>query len=90
LLFFGLASVPIALYIATISVSFLPAIKVATTEIKDKSIKTIMSIGLTVLFVNSIILVSAKDQTLLLINGVVISIVVLVLWIKALGSMQKT
>ena len=89
LLFFGLASVPIALYIATISVSFLPAIRVAVSDIKDKSIKTIMSTGLTVLYVNAIILVSAKDETLLLINGVVISLAVLVLWVKALGSMRK-
>jgi hypothetical protein len=89
LLFFGLASVPVALYIATISVSFLPAIKVASSEIKEKSIKTIMTTGLTVLYVNAIILVSAKDQTLLLINGVVISLAVLILWVKVLGSIKK-
>lgn len=86
LLFFGLQSVPVALYIATISVSFLPAIRSVVAEIKDKAMKPILSAGLTVLFVNSIILVSGKDDTLLLINGVVMGAALLVLWIKALST----
>jgi len=45
-----------------------------------------MGIGLTVLYVNSIILVSAKDDNLLLINGVVMSVALLMLWVKALGT----
>ncbi len=89
LLFFGLQSVPVALYIATISVSFLPAIRAVTAEIKDKSMKSIIGVGLTTLYVNSIILVSAKEDTLLLINGFVLSVAVLVLWIKALSSAAK-
>jgi hypothetical protein len=86
LLFFGLQSVPVALYIATISVSFLPAIRAVAAEVKDKAMKPILSVGLTTLYVNSIILVSAKDDTLLLINGVVMGTALLVLWVKALGS----
>ena len=86
LLYFGLRSVPVALYIATISVSFLPAIRAVSAELKNKSLKSIISIGLTVLFVNSIILVSAKDDTLLLINGVVLVIALLSLWIKAVAT----
>ena len=39
LLYFGLQSVPVALYIATISVSFLPAIRVVGANIKQKSMK---------------------------------------------------
>lgn len=89
LLFFGLQSVPVALYIATISVSFLPAIRAVTAEIKDKAMKSVAGIGLTVLYVNSIILVSTKDDNLLLINGVVMSVALLVLWTKALGSLSK-
>lgn len=89
-LFFGLQSVPIALYIATISVSFLPAIRAVAAGIKDKSMKSTMSVGLTVLYVNTIILLSAKDNTLLLINGVVMSTAILVLWVKALNSPAKS
>lgn len=86
LLYFGLQSVAVALYIATISVSFLPAIRAVAAEIKDKTMKSALSIGLTILYVNSIILVSAKDDTLLFINGAVMGIVLLVLWVKALGA----
>ncbi len=86
LLYFGLQSVPVALYIAIISVSLLPAIRAVAAEIKDKAVKSVMGIGLTVLYVNSIILVSAKDDNLLLINGVVMSVALLMLWVKALGT----
>jgi hypothetical protein len=86
LLFFGLQSVPVALYIATISVSFLPAIRAVTSEIKKTAVKSVMTIGLTTLYVNSIILVSAKDDTLLLINGAVLSIALIALWTTALRS----
>ena len=89
LLFFGLQSVPVALYIATISVSFLPAIRAVTSEIKDKAMKSVAGVALTTLYVNSIILVSAKDDTLLLINGVVMSVALLALWTKALGSLSS-
>lgn len=90
LLFFGLQSVPVALYIATISVSFLPAIRAVSAEIKDKTMKAVAGTGLTILYVNSIILVSAKDNDLLLINGVVMSLALLVLWVKALASATKS
>lgn len=89
LLYFGLKSVPVALYIATISVSFLPAIRAVAADIKQASVKSVMGVGLTVLYVNAIILVSAKDDTLLLINGVVLSLALLMLWVKALGSPVK-
>jgi hypothetical protein len=86
LLYFGLKSVPVALYIAVISVSFLPAIRTVVSEVKNNSLKTVFSVGLTTLYVCSIILVSAKDDTLLLINGFVMSTALLVLWVKALQS----
>ncbi len=89
LLFFGLKPVPTALYIATISVSFLPAIQAVASEIKQATLKSIMAIGLTILYVNAIILVSAQDNTLLLMNGVVLSLTLLTLWIKALMSPAK-
>lgn len=90
LLFFGLQPVPVALYIATISVSFLPAIRAVAAGIKDTTMKSVMGVGLMVLYVNAIILVSANDNTLLLINGVVLSVALLVLWVKALGSPKTT
>ena len=89
LLFFGLQPVPTALYIATISVSFLPAIRAVTAVIKDKATKSLMGICLTTLYVNSIIFVSAKDDTLLLINGVVLSVALVTLWAKLLTSPKK-
>lgn len=89
LLFFGLMSVPVALYIATISISFLPAIRVVAADIKQRSVRSVMGTGLTVLYINSIVLVSADDDTLLLINGVVMSVTLLVLWVRALSSRAK-
>ncbi|HTE57971.1 MAG TPA: hypothetical protein VK694_04465 [Verrucomicrobiae bacterium] len=89
LLYFGLQSVPVALYIATISVSFLPAIRAVVADMKKTHLKSIMGVGLTTLYVNSIILVSAKDDTLLLINGVVLTLALLTLWVKALCSSGK-
>lgn len=89
LLYFGLQSIPVALYIATISVSFLPAIRSVVSDIKQSSVRSVMGIGLTTLYVNSVILVSAKDDTLLLINGVVMSVALLTLWVKALGLQVK-
>ena len=86
LLFFGLQSIPVALYIATISVSFLPATRAVAAAIKDKTLKAVMGIGLTTLYVNAIILVSANDDTLLLINGVVLSAALLALWTKSLST----
>lgn len=89
LLFFGLQPIPVALYIATISVSFLPAIRAVVADMKQASVKSVMGVGLTILYVNAIILVSAKDNTLLLINGVVLSVALLALWVKALGARAK-
>lgn len=89
LLFFGLQPAAVALYIATISVSLLPAIRVVTAELKDKAMKPVAGVALTTLYVNSIILVSAKDDTLLLINGIVMTVALLALWTKALGFMTK-
>lgn len=86
LLFFGLMPVPVALYIATISVSFLPAIGAVVDDLKKAAVKSVMSIGLMVLYINALVLVSAKDDTLLLINGLVMSLALLVLWVKALSS----
>ena len=89
LLFFGLQPVPTALYIATISVSFLPAIAAAVSEIKQAALKALLRTGLTVMYVCAIILVTARDNTLLFINGVVLSVVLLVLWVKVLSAPKK-
>jgi len=83
LLFFGLHPVSIAFYIATISLTFLPAISVVSSHIQKPRLKNIMQVGLTTLFINSIILVSGDDETLLLINGVVMTVALLALWVSA-------
>ena len=89
LLFFGLHPLSIAFYIATMSLTFLPAISVATDHIKKGSLRTVMKVGLTTLFINSIILVSGNDDTLLLINGVIMTVALFVLWVKALTTPAK-
>jgi hypothetical protein len=89
LLFFGLAPVAVALYIATISVSFLPAIGAVVGALKDKALKAVLGAGLTILYVTAIVLVSAKDDTLLVINGVVMSVALLTLWVSVLTTRAK-
>lgn len=84
--FFGLMTIPLVLYIATVSVSLLPAIRSMISEIKQASAKSLMGIGFTILYVNIVIQISAKSLTILFINGVVASIVLLALWIKALSA----
>lgn len=79
LLFFGLKPVTMALYIATLSVSFLPAIRAVASVIKDKAMRSVMGISLMILYIRAIILVSASDNTLLLVNGVVLSLALLAL-----------
>ncbi len=86
LLFFGLNPVSSAFYIATIALTFLPAITVVGSILKKGSLKNIMQVGLTTLFINAVILVSSQSEQLLLINGWIMSITLLTLWVKALGS----
>lgn len=86
LLFFGLHPISIAFYIATISLTFLPAISVVASHLKRGSVRSVMQVGLTTLYINSIILVSSNDGTLLFINGVVMTSTLLVLWIKAIST----
>lgn len=90
LLFFGLHPISVAFYIATISLTFLPAISVVASRLKKGTLKNVMQVGLTTLYINSIILVSGKDDTLLLINGVVMSLALLAVWIKAVLTPAKT
>ena len=89
LLFFGLHPLSIAFYIATISLTFLPSISAVSSHIKKNSLSGIMQIGLTTLFINSIILVSGSNDTLLLINGVVMSTALLVVWASAVSMGSK-
>lgn len=89
LLFFGLHPLSVAFYITTISLTFLPAISVLASRFKKGNLKTVMHVGLTTLYINSIILVSGKDDALLLINGVVMSIALLAVWVAALTTPSK-
>jgi len=86
LLFFGLHPTSIALYIAVISVSFLPAIRATVSKIKGVKTSSLMNATLTTLYVTSIILVSAQDGLLLLINGWVMGVALLVAWVTALRT----
>lgn len=86
LLFFGLHPVASAFYIATIGLTFLPAITVVGNTLKKGSLRNVMQAGLTVLFINAVILVSSQSDTLLLINGYVMSAALLALWLTALTS----
>jgi hypothetical protein len=49
----------------------------------------VLQAGLTILYINAIILVSGKDDTLLLINGVVMSVALLATWVKAVSTPVK-
>jgi hypothetical protein len=88
LLFFGLNSVVSALYITTLSVSFLPAILAVTSKMKNTKTRTIMRIGFITLFINSVILVSSHDDLLLILNGFIMTITFGILWITALKNGQ--
>ena len=89
LLFFGLHPVSMAFYITAISLTFLPAISVMVTHLKQNSLRKVMQIGLTVLYINAIILVSSNEDTLLVINGAAMTIALLMLWLKALTTSSK-
>jgi hypothetical protein len=90
LLFFGLHPLSVAFYIATISLTFLPAISVVTAHLKKSPLRGVMHVGLTVLFINSIILVSGNNDTLLLINGIIMTVALLVLWVKTVTTPSKS
>lgn len=85
LLFFGLHPVAVAFYIATISMTFLPAISVIGAVLKKSPIRSVVQGSLTVLFINSVILVSGQDDLLLLINGIVMTVALLTAWVSVLS-----
>lgn len=86
LLYFGLQPIPVALYIATIAVSFLPAIWRVVAQFTDQRLRLIMSISFNTFFINAIILVSAAEHSLLMINGAVLSAAAILAWSQALKS----
>ncbi len=89
LLFFGLDPLVSAMYISTVSISFLPATQLVAGKFDDAQRRLRMRIILTALYVNIVVLVSAANETLLLINGVVMSIALLALWTTLLPSLLK-
>ena len=86
LLYFGLQPIPVALYIATISVSLLPAIWRVVPMFTDQRLRQVMGISLNTFFINAIILVSANEHSLLVINGVVLSAAAILAWSHALNN----
>lgn len=90
LLFFGLHPVASAFYIATVALTFLPAIAVVAATLKNGVQRMVMQSGLTILFITSVILVSSQSDTLLLINGWVMSVTLLALWLSALSAPPKS
>lgn len=89
LLFFGLHPASSAFYIATIALTFLPAVSVVGNTLKKGVLRNVMQVSLTTLFINSVILVSSQSDTLLLINGYVASAALLAVWITAVSSTSK-
>lgn len=88
LLVFGVQDIPVALYIAVMTISFLPAIRVVVPNIA-KQHRPIFSVCLTALFVTAITFVSARTTQLLIINGAVLSFMLLVLWSSVLTLKVK-
>lgn len=80
--FFGLQPIPLALYIATISVSLLPAIRAAVSQIKNKPMAQVMSVGLMIAYIAIIVQITAMDDTVRFLNGMVASVALLVMWVK--------
>lgn len=86
LLYFGLKPIPVALYIATLAVSFLPAIWRVVPAFTDERLRLIMAISLNTFFINSVILVSANEHSLLMINGFVLSAAAIFAWVHAIKN----
>jgi hypothetical protein len=80
--FFGLQPIPLALYIATISVSLLPAIRAAVSQIKNKPMAQVMNVGLMMAYIAIIVQITAMDDIVRLLNGMVASVALLVMWVK--------
>ncbi len=89
LLYFGLHPLSIALYIATMALTLLPAISVVADRFKNGTTRSVLQVGLTALFINAVILVSGGDDTLLLINGVAMSTALVALLLAAFSSGPK-
>ena len=86
LLFFGLHPLAIAFYIATISLTFLPAISIACSRIKRGGVRNALQAGLTALFITEIILASSDNEILLAINGVAMTLALLACLLFAITS----
>lgn len=86
LLYFGLQPVPIALYIGTIAVSFLPAIWKVVPAFASEQLRRLMAICLNAFFICAIVLVSASEHSLLVINGFVLSIAAILAWVQAVRN----
>lgn len=86
LLYFGLQPIPVAFYIATIAVSFLPAIWRVVPAFTDQRLRLIMGVSFNTFFINAIILVSAAEHALLMVNGFVLSAAAILAWSHAIKS----
>ena len=90
LLYFGLQPVPVALYIGTIAVSFLPAIWRVVPAFTDQRLRRVMGVSLNTFFISAIIIVSAAEHSLLVINGVALSAAAILAWSHALKNWNLT
>ncbi|MDX1765737.1 MAG: hypothetical protein R3313_02165 [Candidatus Saccharimonadales bacterium] len=89
LLFFGLHSVAVACYIATIALTFLPAISVLASRFKQGLVKNTVQVGFSILFINSIVIVSGYENVLLTINSTVMSTTMTVVALTLLFGSSK-
>ncbi len=85
LLFFGLDPVAIGFYIMLFSISFLPAVLAVVPRL-PQSARAAMNVGLIAIYVTSVVMVSAQDGVLLLMNGWVAGLGLLLTWVTALRN----
>lgn len=88
LLYFGLHPVAVAFYIATLTLTFLPAINVVGELLKKSAVRIKLQAALTTLFINGLIIVSSENELLLTINGYVFGAALIVLWFTALTNQK--
>lgn len=89
-LYLGVHPVVAAFYIATLTMTLLPAIGVVVKDIPDRRNKMVMHIGFSALFVNVIVVFASRDNALIEINSTASAITVTILWIYALAQMWRS
>lgn len=85
-LYLGIHPVTAALFIATLSMTLLPAIGVVTREIEDRTTQMVMQVGFHALFVNVVVTFASRENALIEINSVAAGVTMFLLWVFALSK----